>query len=183
MILSVLNIVSILLLFTTSDVTAWPLILKTGPNLVSVPCTFSRWTNCREKKLLTVCHLISDCTSYIGSEEAMVCNFGRCNTFLIYNPQMSSCVVVWSLWTCPMLQDVCLWRTVTVGELLCSSLVLTMSWFVTGMTQTTASVTRATAATPDGSVTRRGSARGWQNARTGHASAEVNTDMKKSSDL
>ena len=64
-----------------------------------------------------------------------------------------------------------------------SSLVLTMSSFVTGMTLTTASVTRATAATPGGSVTRRGSARGWQNARTGHASAEVNTDMKKSSDL
>ena len=60
-----------------------------------------------------------------------------------------------------------------------SSLVLTMSSFVTGMTLTTASVTRATAATPGGSVTRRGSARGWLNARTGHATAEVNSQTSR----
>ena len=47
------------------------------------------------------------------------------------------------------------------------------------MTQTTASVTEATAATPAGSVTRLWSARGWQNARPDHATAEVNTASKQ----
>ena len=47
------------------------------------------------------------------------------------------------------------------------------------MTQTTASVTEATAATPAGSVTRLWSARGCQNARQDHATVEVNTAGKQ----
>lgn len=170
MILSVLNILSSLL-FTASDVTAD---LGLNFDLASVPCTFSRWFDF-EKRIFYLCSINSETVHPTLDQKNrwFVTLEGQITVFVYYvASHVSFLVKLCQVYERVPCSTMCvaggLW--LWVGEIIT---VMTMSWFVTGMTQTTASVTEATAATPGGSVTRLWSARGWQNARTDHATAEV----------